>query len=398
MTTLNWTGDAPVVSQTETFTFTLTAIADVVTTTVAQFSVSFTTTTTVNADAAQGMLDVILASGITQLTELTWSILGDVLTAIGTEGRPFVVTMANAGTGVVTALETIAPSGPNHWIAENFDTGSLPVNADIVYVNTDVPILYNLDQSLVKLTDFIIGDDYFNSNIGLTQISPNGYFEYLPRYLKIGSERSIIGLSSGVSKNGNYFIDTGTNTDLITAQGGTLELLTNSSATIVNAIGQGVVNIAADPTESSLLNIIHASGNSTVTIGLNVTITTIESQNSARLTSDSNPVNIRKEGSGTLTLRGDEIITSAIVVLGTLDLQNGSTVTALQINQDGICSLTNAVSEIDIVAITMNRGATFRDPYGRRANASTGYTLAACGIDDVIIETPDGLALTVAYS
>ncbi len=395
----NFTGDAPTIDQQSTYTFTLTAISDVITATVDNLSVQFTTITAVNDDAATGIVSKLQASGITQMSELTYSVVSNVVTVTGPgNGREFVLVIENTGTGVAANATPVPGSGPNWWTAANFDTGVLPANTDDVFIDVDVPILYGLQQSSVKLGDLIIGDNYDNSSIGLPDVSQNGYFEYLPKFLEIGASRVLIGISDSTSKNGTYRINSGIHVVDFFTRGGTLELLCNQPSTIVNSLNNSTVNIASNPTDSSSIGNVHAGGRSIVYIGINVTGTMVQTQNNARLTSDSNPVTFIKEGTGVSTLRGTEAITTCKIVTGILKLSNASVVTTLDIHQDGIVTLEDAISDTDIQTILMNRGSVFKDPHGRRDSASTGYTLQACGINDVTIETPDGISLAVTYS
>lgn len=110
-----------------------------------------------------------------------------------TAGIPFSVTLGEGSTsGTVSAGTVVAATGPNHWDnAANWSGGAVPVNSDNVYIeDTDVDILYGLDQSSVTLAALHISST-FTGHIGLDSIrnrdEDTEYAEYRQLPLALGA-------------------------------------------------------------------------------------------------------------------------------------------------------------------------------------------------------------------
>lgn len=139
---------------------------------------------------------------VPELTDVTASVSGSTVTITGnTRGQPFsgtgftdglsfsetstsgTLTHTNDGTGA-----SVRPTGKN-WFsnANNWDAATAPVNDDtIVFQNTDISLLYDLDQSSL-LTLKIEVDQSFEGTIGLPIFNNEAttpYKEWRDRYLK----------------------------------------------------------------------------------------------------------------------------------------------------------------------------------------------------------------------
>ena len=115
-----------------------------------------------------------------------------------------------AGTQGLTRSSSVVPTGPN-WVndAENWSTGSNPVNGDTVIIeDSSVDILYGLDQlSAVTLAELRI-ESSFTGRIGLPDWT-GLYYEYRPAYLAIGATLLNVGEGTG-SGSPRLKINTGT--------------------------------------------------------------------------------------------------------------------------------------------------------------------------------------------
>lgn len=394
----NWTGSAPIRTQQESHVLASTAIADVITATISNVTVVYTAASTDDTAEALALSTLLTASDLKEFEELTFTPTGATIGIVGdSAGVPFTITIVNAGTGTVTPTTDQASMSPNHWAADNFDSGALPANTDSVYVNVNVAIKYLLGQSAVDLTLLQFGDDFSSAGVGLPDISTSGYYEYKTKYLEIGATRMVIGTTTDASLSGTFRIQAGTDSTTFIAQSGTIDLLATHVATTVDAAGDSVVNIASSPLDTSTIATLHASANATANIGTGVTVALVQTQNSAIVELDSNPTTLNKEGSGSMIVRGPEVITTLEVVLGTLDFRGVADVTTLTVLDSGIFTMVNSVNTADIQTININRGGVFRDPYGRRDAGSTGFNIIAGSLDQVTIETPQTVAITVIY-
>lgn len=126
-----------------------------------------------------------------------------------TDGTPFTLTSAATGTGTLVRASVTSPTGPNWWVAANFDTGTIPVGADDVYLQGGTSIKYGMAQSAVTLNSLNIPASYVGT-IGLPRINKNGYFEYRARYLAISATTANIGYDQGPGSS-QMRIDFGTN-------------------------------------------------------------------------------------------------------------------------------------------------------------------------------------------
>ena len=153
MATVRWTGNANAVAQISTITITGTwATSDTVTLTMNGKDITLTLGTDVTtsnvATALQEMLSgttqtgtgdhtfsVTDAQAIPEFREFTATVATNVVTLTGdTAGKPFTITSSESAASTTadaaTATSTAA-TGPNHFDnADNWSTGSVPVDAD----------------------------------------------------------------------------------------------------------------------------------------------------------------------------------------------------------------------------------------------------------------------------
>lgn len=153
-------------------------------------------------EGLQTLLDAN-ADNVPEIGEVTWTENNTTLIGTGpTTGMPFTV-LDGPGSGTWASISTTAgtPKSPNHWIAENFDSGSLPGNNDTVYVtglSQTQSIKWGLDQSAFTLTNLHIRADS-EAEIGLPDINSDSqlgsYYQaaYREAWLKIGATNLYIG-------------------------------------------------------------------------------------------------------------------------------------------------------------------------------------------------------------
>jgi hypothetical protein len=118
--------------------------------------------------------------------------------------------LTGGGTQTLTRSSSVTPTGPN-WVdnAENYSSGSLPVNGDtLIFEDSDIDALYGIDQlSAVTLAELRIESSY-TGRIGLPDWT-GLYYEYRPTYFAIGATVLKIGEGTG-SGSPRLKINTGT--------------------------------------------------------------------------------------------------------------------------------------------------------------------------------------------
>ena len=189
---------------------------------------------------------------------------------------------------------TTPNSGPNCFdVAANWNTNAVPVNGDSPYIaDSDVDILYGLDQSAVTLAELHIEQTY-TGTIGLPRINTDGgtgssYFEYRETYLKIGATELFIGEKEGDGSE-RIKINLGSvqSTVLITDSGESPDgntppiLLLGTHASNVINVNRGELGVAYYPTEVSTVATLRQAffddptDDTTVYLGAGVTVTNI---------------------------------------------------------------------------------------------------------------------------
>lgn len=217
MATVTWRGNATNVPQIVTRTFNNTwATADTATVTIngndmvvtlgttqtaagiaaavaAAFNLSERLTAT--AGPADGSTSNVGGQTIPEFKEITASVSSATVTfTANTAGKPFTltVTVDTAGTGDVTGETVVqAATGMNHWDnADNWDSGSVPANDDIVvFRDSDVSVKYGLPAASREVTFNVYQS--FTGQIGLPRINNDAnsaagrYLEYRPRMVHL---------------------------------------------------------------------------------------------------------------------------------------------------------------------------------------------------------------------
>jgi hypothetical protein len=287
MATPRWAPRALPVAQVDSVTIANTwAAADTLSVTINSRSITLTVgATTTTASIAQALLEAINGSTITgdatrnetgpeipEFEDLTATLFSaSVVHVTGEEGVPFTMTATEvtAGTGTATRALVTAATGPWHFDnANNWDTGSVPVDGDTIYIdNTDGAILYGLDQSAVEPAAMYIAQS-FTGTIGLPETNENDYHEYRSQYLTIGPLILQIGAGAG-SGSGRIKINSGSDPVALTVfnSGSAVDdvpaiLWKGTDAT--NALVQtgGDLGVAVYGAEAATLATINKSGGS----------------------------------------------------------------------------------------------------------------------------------------
>ncbi len=378
MATLRWRGDAPAVAQVTTATPANVEVGDQFSLTINGKTVSYTAAAATVADVVAGLAGAVGNSEIPEFAEITASdTTTEVTLTATTAGRPFSASgsTVNGGasdTQTLTVAEVTASQGPNHWdTAANWDTASVPVNGDDVYVeDSDVSILYGLSQSAVTL-DSLHVEANFTGEIGLTRINSTGssdYIEYRPRYLAIGATNVQIGDGLGAG-SGRIQLDTGSATTSITVLGTGIAaeddlaafLWKGDQANNVLDVLSGSVGVALFGGETATIATLrHAGGNVRTDAG--VTLGAIERSGSGRLVIRSAVAAIN-QSSGETVILGSGAVASINLVGGRIDYRSSGTITTATVDHPyAKLDFSGDLRGRVVSSLTLKRG-TIADPH-----------------------------------
>lgn len=408
MGTVIFTGNAQADKQVNTITPASVTIGNIFTVTINGKAISFTATAATVANVTAGLVNAIQsATSYPEFGEVTAADNTTNLTlTANTAGTPFTQT-SSAATGAGTpgctlvTSTTTANSGPNVWnLADNWDTGVVPVTGDDVYIDQlAIDILYGLDQSAVTLATLNIGAGY-TGKIGLPQWNVRGYWEYRDTYLAIGATALTIGDGPG-SGSGRIKIDTGSVQTAITveqsaagADTGIEAILwkgTHASNTLVITKGEmacaGLAGEVATLSSVEISSKLSPATDVYLRLSSGCTLTTV-TQLGGKAEINSNTTTLTLKGQCTCTVAGT-------ATLGTVTLDQGATLvnkssgtlaTALKVGPGCTVDYSQDPRAKTITPLVeLSKGSIWKDP-----NAVVTYTAGLqtyrCTLADVKID------------
>ena len=326
--------------------------------------------------ALSALATLLNASVHPYFAAITWtSNATQIIGTADTAGCPFVFTASvTGGTGTCSNAYTVATANQSahDWnVAANWSGATVPVGGDTVIIkDTDVDILWNLDQSAVTLAALYIHQS-FTGKIGLdrtvfptshdgeTLDTTGPYTEYRDCYLKISATIYQHGInlspSSNLTGSPRCLINLGSNASTIEVFNvGTpseegrpaLRLLNvHASSLLYVRYAPGGVGLAVDaPGEVSTVSVVSisdTSDDSRVFAGPGCTITTWSQQGGTNILQAAATVTTVTVNGGTLQSEGDYTITTANC--------NGGTFYSNQIKTGG-----NAITTANVRGGTLN--------------------------------------------
>jgi hypothetical protein len=155
-------------------------------------------------EGMQAILAAYTAAQFPEAKEVTWTENDILVTGTGpTNGKPFTLVNNTASDVDFTVATPTVAKSPNHWIAENFDTLTLPANGDTVHITQlgeAQSFYWGLDQNTVTLAALHIKADS-EARIGLPEYNTDStqYYQasYRDTFLKIGASILTIGDGAG---------------------------------------------------------------------------------------------------------------------------------------------------------------------------------------------------------
>lgn len=404
-TTVLWAPNRGEVAQVETGTFSApNSIGNTYSATINGKSVTYSSVSGDTAAlAATGLYDLLIASKIPEFNEITWTNpSGKVVATAKVPGVPFAnVPGTNAGlvfsTGNglasgITQVSTVANASSSdvndaqNWLRITSPAPGvrqLPQNDDdMVVANSDVPMLWNLDQlASIRLNTYTRWQSMTGS-IGLPENNPNGYTEWRATYFKFsgpagsvpaGGLVMVLGYGSTGSGPGRERYNAGSQPVTLTclAAGQPLDeygvrFLGVHTANTFTVLGGVSLGIAMLPGEVASLSSSTVDGGAIVGIGSGVTWTA---------------------GSTLTTFGGTVILNSAPATItganGTRFIFATTGLTWATLTVQGACTLEWLCGGI-ITTLTMSQSCTLDKSGDARALTITNHTLDGdtCYIND----------------
>jgi len=232
------------------------------------------------------------ASDEPEFTEITASAATDTVTLTNdTEGVDWgtITPSVSGGTGTIGSLTSVtANSGPSDvGIAANYDGNAVPAGSDTLKLdNSEVPLLYSLDQSGAGTLTLLQIDQSFTADVGLPEVNESGTAEYLEdrqRYYKIRASSVIVGRGPG-SGSGRILLDQDSVQTAVVIEGtgspsdADLEACLWKGTHASNAMtvkGSSSVGIAVYGGEVATLLTLTVMDDATVRVGAGVTLGTV---------------------------------------------------------------------------------------------------------------------------
>lgn len=313
-------------------------------------------------------------------------------------GTPFTVTVSEdtASTGALGTPTTTSgtPTGPNYLAAENVTGGVLPAAADTFTLeNSSVSMLYGLDQSGAGTLTALNIKAGFTGSVGLPRYNTAGYVTYHDRYYQVRASVVDIGQGDG-SGSGRIQLDIGSVQSAITIHYTAtssetdvyaVRLIGTHASNTLQAYG-GSVDIAPEQGQVATIATLNAAGSAKVRTGPGVTLTTVNVGGNAAvdITSAAGLADITiiiMEGTGVLYIRGDNAITTLVVLSGTCDFRSAGTVTNVRVGSAGVLDLTNSTQDVTFTNTSLTKGGLITDPQ-RRITFTNAIDFGDAGLQD----------------
>lgn len=343
---------------------------------------------------------------ITEFNEITASDADPILTLThDTKGIPFTVTITtDSSAGTISAVTVATPSqSPNHWIAENFDSGALPASTDTVHIlDNDVSIKYGLDQNGVDLAKLVIRAGY-TGEIGLPAINSdntNSYREYRQRSLKIGAAILEIGAGEGSgSSRIQIDIDGQVCAATIFSTGSSAETdfhavqLTNAAATSTLKVLGGSVDASAGAAETGEFTTIDVAGQGAYRGSSGVTWTTLNVSGNASADIDSDGTNLNTFESATLIKREGAITNANLFGSNHEWIGSGTIATTFKLGRGSVFDASQNVAGFTITPEgVISADCSIVDPAGK-ITWTAGVKGEGIGVQDFSWVTKKGATL-----
>jgi hypothetical protein len=298
----------------------------------------------------------------------------------------------SAAAGTLTPATAQAATGKYFWDnADNWDTGVVPANDDVVMLmNSDVPIRYGLPNGSLEVT--INHYWTYTGEVGLPTINVTDpskpYYEYRQRFVRlddagtgtniahrwgIGANpatipnggSSLINLRHTAVKNSHIIFNTG---KPLVSRPGTkaLNLVASTNTSTINILGGSVDFGSQDATTSAYVDIQQSGGDSVGLGGVHTSGALIKVVGGNMMIGQSGAIALIQLHGGTLRAENQ---TGAIAVMhihgGTYEHAGTATISNLNIYSGGIFNARFGVGDFTVSGAEIYHGASYLDPYSR---------------------------------
>ena len=403
MTTTYWRPNAQANAQVKTVTITAVATGATLTATQNGKTIVYTCTASDSTTTAATNWTALLAASTVppEFAEVAFTSATNVVTATAlTAGTPFAdlpggsssgMTFTAAGGATVTVATTAANSSPSdannasNWLRAGVN--SLPQNNDdLVFSDSNVPLLWNVDQLAGVMLNSLTRWQSMAGQIGLPPDNPAGYVEWRATYFKF----STVGGSSGLPFKATLGVgETGSGPPLeqysaagsvvawtVLASGRAsgdyaVRLLTGAGSTVY-ALNASVA-LANLPGESCSVQQVIADGGATLALGPQVAFTGSPPPGqpavwvkgaSAFLTCA--PPSLSLDQGARVTVQGPGLTYQSVTAAGgsTVNWVSDSTVTNLTLQNASVFDRSADVRPMSVVSSTIDGDCVFNDPNG----------------------------------
>lgn len=311
-TTALWAPNQGKVAQVVTGTFTVpSSVGNTYSATINGKSVTYSSVASDTAAlAATGLYTLLIASEIVEFGEVTWTnpSSGVVVATAKIAGVPFANVpgtsaglVFSTGNGLANGITTVnttanaSPSNvndPQNWLritAPAPGVRQLPQNTDdVVVADTDIPMLWNLDQLAAVQFNTYTRWQSMTGAIGLPETNPLGYYEWRATYFKFSGPQGsvpsgglvmVLGYGSGTGPGRERYNVGSQPATLVCLAAGTpldtygIRFLGVHTANTFTALGGVSLGIGMLPGEVANLTSSTLDGGATVGIGSGVTWT-----------------------------------------------------------------------------------------------------------------------------
>lgn len=298
----------------------------------------------------------------------------------GTPGGNMTVSEVTAGSGTVTRASVQAATGPWHWNnIKNWDTGSVPVNDDVVvFKDTTNGPKYGLPNGSLEVTLNVYQS--FTGTIGLPLLNANGYTEYRQTYLRLddagsgtniahrfglgqtGAGSPLINLKHTALKCSPIIYNTG---QPVAAGTKALNLCCTVNTSTLDIVDGSVNWGSQDGGTSAFVSVSQTSGESAGINGLYTTAATLSVRGGRVLIGGTGAVNLINVFDGTLRIENQTgAINTLAVVGGAVEYNSTGTISTLNM-LGGLFDSRPAAGGFTITDLIIYKGSRFLDPYGR---------------------------------
>jgi hypothetical protein len=291
---------------------------------------------------AAGLQALAAADDSGEFEEIAFTVAGAKITATGTAGIPFTMTVAEASaSGTIATTTTVNATGPNHWDnAVNWSTGSVPANSDEVFVElASVAIKYGFPTGLT-LAKFVQSA----GQVGIPDTNDAGFAEYRPTHLTIAS--AAVQIDGGTLSR----IDTESANTVVVCQGRSVDLKVNHSSAQVHALA-GTVRLGASDADAVQASVARCNPSASLVIGAGATVATVLTAGQCTI----------RGAITTLTVEGERCVlegssTTVNVKGGVFSYESVSTITTATVEAAGVFDCQNDIRAKTVTNFNLNGG------------------------------------------